>query len=371
MKSPIAQFALPMILGSAMPALGATGGLGSLFGGMNPMMANALKQSALGYGTAALTGSKHPGKAAMYAGLTSLPFSYMSASNQAANFNKDYAGLQGNRMVPGTGIKAASPFMDGPGGLEQSMGIGTYNPGVKGIPAQYENFGKKIPKLSAFDVLKGKGSNLTSPGRFSTNKGKLLGTDQYSGAANYAPDTTTFREGMDISIDNPGDIFTKEKTLGGNIFGSGGVRTGEIGTNFMPTMASQAAAMYGGRMTPEEEWEASKSKRRKELAFMYGIDPSQVKGELQNPYYNGGGYFNQGGIASMNYDKGGPVNGPGGPKEDKIPAMLSDGEFVMTAKAVENLGGGDRYAGARKMYEMMNQLDGDSETITETIQEKI
>ena len=33
------------------------------------------------------------------------------------------------------------------------------------------------------------------------------------------------------------------------------------------------------------------------------------------------------------------INGPGGPKEDKIPAMLSDGEFVFTAKAVDNAGG--------------------------------
>ena len=47
-------------------------------------MANALKQSALGYGTAALSGSKHPGKAAMYSGLASMPFSYLKA-NQAAN----------------------------------------------------------------------------------------------------------------------------------------------------------------------------------------------------------------------------------------------------------------------------------------------
>ena len=27
--------------------------------------------------------------------------------------------------------------MDGPGGLEQSMGIGTYNPAAKAIPATY------------------------------------------------------------------------------------------------------------------------------------------------------------------------------------------------------------------------------------------
>jgi hypothetical protein len=52
--------------------------------------------------------------------------------------------------------------------------------------------------------------------------------------------------------------------------------------------------------------------------------------------------------------KNGMINGPGGPKEDKIPAMLSDGEFVFTAKAVDNAGG----PGA--MYNMMNKLDPQS-----------
>jgi len=36
--------------------------------------------------------------------------------------------------------------------------------------------------------------------------------------------------------------------------------------------------------------------------------------------------------------------------------MLSDGEFVMTAKAVENAGG------PRAMYNLMNRLDPESST---------
>jgi hypothetical protein len=37
--------------------------------------------------------------------------------------------------------------------------------------------------------------------------------------------------------------------------------------------------------------------------------------------------------------------------------MLSDGEFVMTAKAVKGIGGGSRRAGAKKMYALMHQLE--------------
>jgi hypothetical protein len=54
---------------------------------------------------------------------------------------------------------------------------------------------------------------------------------------------------------------------------------------------------------------------------------------------------------------GGHVEGPGGPVDDKIPAMLSDGEFVMTAKAVEGAGLGDRIKGAKAMYQMMKKLE--------------
>ena len=60
------------------------------------------------------------------------------------------------------------------------------------------------------------------------------------------------------------------------------------------------------------------------------------------------------------YTRGAHVSGPGTGTSDSINAKLSDGEFVMTANAVKNLGGGDRYAGARKMYNMMNSLDPNS-----------
>ena len=65
--------------------------------------------------------------------------------------------------------------------------------------------------------------------------------------------------------------------------------------------------------------------------------------------------------------KTGQISGPGTEKSDDIPAMLSDGEFVMTAKAVRGLGAlkgakkGDkleqRRKGAKMMYDMMDKLE--------------
>ena len=54
---------------------------------------------------------------------------------------------------------------------------------------------------------------------------------------------------------------------------------------------------------------------------------------------------------------GGEVNGPGTGTSDSVPARLSDGEFVLTAKAVRGAGGGDRDIGAARMYDMMSQLE--------------
>jgi hypothetical protein len=59
----------------------------------------------------------------------------------------------------------------------------------------------------------------------------------------------------------------------------------------------------------------------------------------------------------MDLRQGGESEGPGTGTSDDIPAMLSDGEFVMTAKAVRGAGGGDRREGAKKMYEAMDKLE--------------
>lgn len=69
--------------------------------------------------------------------------------------------------------------------------------------------------------------------------------------------------------------------------------------------------------------------------------------------YAGGGNVNP----STFPRRTGGISGPGTGTSDDIPAMLSDGEFVMTARAVEGMGNGDREQGIRNMYQMMNGLE--------------
>lgn len=55
--------------------------------------------------------------------------------------------------------------------------------------------------------------------------------------------------------------------------------------------------------------------------------------------------------------RSGGISGPGTETSDSIPAMLSDGEFVMTARAVRGAGEGSRQRGMKTMYEMMRKFE--------------
>jgi hypothetical protein len=68
---------------------------------------------------------------------------------------------------------------------------------------------------------------------------------------------------------------------------------------------------------------------------------------------------NQAGVKELDYRDTGGFVPPIGIKEraDDIPAMLSNNEFVFTADAVRNAGGGDENLGAQRMYKLMKKLE--------------
>ena len=93
-----------------------------------------------------------------------------------------------------------------------------------------------------------------------------------------------------------------------------------------------------------------------------------------SPSDAGYGVFAQGGLAALaqggisnlgDYSDGGRLlRGPGDGISDSIPAMigkkqparLADGEFVVPARIVSELGNGSTEAGARKLYAMMDRI---------------
>lgn len=93
----------------------------------------------------------------------------------------------------------------------------------------------------------------------------------------------------------------------------------------------------------------------------------QIQTGERLPDYRGTPAFDYRGTPA--FAKGGFVRGPGTGTSDSIPARiyqggrpvqearLSDGEFVMTNRAVRGAGNGDRAKGAAEMYRMMRQLE--------------
>ena len=72
-----------------------------------------------------------------------------------------------------------------------------------------------------------------------------------------------------------------------------------------------------------------------------------------------GGFIDQTQRPEM-YGQRARVEGPGTEKSDSIPARLSNGEFVLTARAVRGAdptGNGDRYRGAQNLYKLMRNFE--------------
>jgi hypothetical protein len=87
--------------------------------------------------------------------------------------------------------------------------------------------------------------------------------------------------------------------------------------------------------------------------------PTTTAQQLLVPTPAGVGFAAQGG--AVNYPRREAlVEGPGTTTSDDIPAMLSDGEFVINSKAVQGAdpsGMGNRYAGAQNLYNMMRNFE--------------
>jgi hypothetical protein len=96
-----------------------------------------------------------------------------------------------------------------------------------------------------------------------------------------------------------------------------------------------------------------------------------------NPVKVAGGGMMSGGISSLgSYSDGGRMlRGPGDGVSDSIPAVigghqkaaLADGEFVIPARIVSEIGNGSSDAGARKLYKMMDRIQNARKRTTRNV----
>jgi hypothetical protein len=155
-----------------------------------------------------------------------------------------------------------------------------------------------------------------------------------------------------------GKLTGFSEALGGGGFGGGGQE--ETGRASAKTSAS--ADMSGGQSveslleTIRKLKEELAKKDREGLSSLFSLGSNNDPMRNATPPISGG--FADGGdvdFPRMN----GPISGPGTETSDDIPAMLSDGEFVVNAKAVRGIGSlkgagkskeEQRREGARMMY---------------------
>ena len=96
------------------------------------------------------------------------------------------------------------------------------------------------------------------------------------------------------------------------------------------------------------------------------VEEMSNRNEMETMMANGGQMFAAGGISHLgDYSDGGRLlKGPGDGVSDSIPATiadkrparLADGEFVVPARIVSELGNGSTEAGARKLYAMLDRV---------------
>ena len=155
-------------------------------------------------------------------------------------------------------------------------------------------------------------------------------------------------------------------------------------TEYGPLALAGGVAAYAGGAFDEperdpgmsdEEWERKKKEWATNKLFAENQAAYVIPEDALNPYKYGppaNQYVNRGGLMERQpryMTNGGAaqyprremlVEGPGTERSDDIPAMLSDGEFVLNSRSVRGAdptGQGNRYRGAQNLYNMMRNFE--------------
>ena len=277
------------------------------------------------------------------------------------------------KKVAPIALAIAAPYLLHAMPLALSSGIGSFA-------------GNLIGGASPEDALKsalltgataGAGSYLSNKGFFGSGEPVKQGISALKSdplkaskdiGASVAETTKSAGKGVaDLLGPNRPSIMPEAKLLEAkDIIKSAGIEGTPAATNLLteaakqPTMLEKYAPIAGTTLgvagvadalsAPEEEGFELQDPRKMYLANLsrYGLGDNFFG---SNPYYQDSAF------QPVRANDGGEIIGPGTPTSDSIPAMLSDGEFVMNAKSVRGAGNGDRKAGAKRMYDMMKKFE--------------
>ena len=330
---------LPMIAGAGLMAVSG--------GAINPMTAGLL----IGGGTALATGDMKKG---VMAGLGA--YGGAGIGSALATSGGAAAGTAGSAGAVGTAtpVATATPVPAGPY-ASQAASQAASAPVATGVPdlATTQANVLKSPALTGQQVAP-LNPNVAPSSSFSMDAAKTSGNQMIEGAK-----TLTSPEGRTAFMENLGNV---EYTYGPKT-----------------TLAAAAAPTLAYAMEPKKQKEtpvdSDPGQQYDYQANAINPTPDASPTGQENRYFNpqyvkrdaprladGGisGAYNLGGYS----DGGRLLRGPGDGVSDSIPAVigkrqparLADGEFVVPARIVSELGNGSTEAGARKLYAMMDRI---------------
>jgi len=390
-------------------------GIGSLVGGGDTE--DALTAAALG-GLAGYAGSKFmsPSNASFATDASRLPVGQSYGFDQAANFSKIASAPMASSsfFTSPTGIATLGLGAAALGGLGeeekkaettmQPYPVGKSRLGMGRIGDKFYNLNDEDERRQYFEDLRNRNKDkdkdddevvtMSSGGlaqiRDTINQGIMEGVmplkEQIDPFLNQVSDMAQKKFGVDITKNPTGmpglsgglgmpnanqlgnrlPAFTDDMAnrlfeagknqMGSNAYAPSGSSRSDIKAAYMPIDQGDGIDQFGKPMETTGSNMPTDPTKALELlgnAFNRGVSTA-----ASSPF--GAGQSRLGGIGaigSLFMNNGGEVEGPGTGTSDSVPARLSDGEFVLTAKAVRGAGGGDRDLGAARMYDMMSSLE--------------
>ena len=308
-----------------------------------------------------------------------------SAATQAAMTNPLRAGAEGLMTEEGRkafmeqvgglkglgqyGLAALSPFMMAQSGQTQvpSSGPNPYNnyrfrmnpTGMGPSTTSRENtyFNPSFSRMAEGGSADSSSSEASDPMGFTTNTGLTGQSDAYYSylmglPTTYAPDAfstpMSYNVATPISATDPLGL-NKRASVGGGYYDQGGP-SDDIAVG--PTGADNDDAAMGQAIADAVTSQAV-------------VDSDSSSGNLARGGLSSLAAFANGGYNLGDYSDGGRLlRGPGDGVSDSIPASiankrparLADGEFVVPARIVSELGNGSTEAGARQLYAMMDRI---------------
>lgn len=371
--APIAAFAVPVIgpaLGTAL-GVGATAGTALAGAGLGALGGGGLKGAALGALTGGLGASGAPGKIggallkqgatqatknALGQALISGGIGALSGQNPLTSALGGAA--QGYFMTPRTPQTAGQPPVSGsPSDIKVTIPAGTANPSI-GSASTFA-----LDPATQASINSAAGGNLApmpTSGAITDYANKLVSGSLPTTTTSYTPSAAT-QAALDTASARPNwwnrdvgflgkmgrdlGIKNKHAALVGGLLAAGVIDAAKPKTD--TSMPSQEA--FFGPSFSQSGLNAPGNFKLASVAS--GTSPESAAAEYAKKYFRfaaGGDVGGEGRSSRSSF----AVRGPGDGRSDEIPAMLSDGEYVIDAETVALLGNGSPKAGAKRLDDL-------------------